>query len=259
VRGSATVDACVLCQLGEDSENGSVACRFCAPEYYRPHGDSPASECTRCDVIEGVSCGRDTTIRTLAISTHYWRHSANTTRVYRCKQSGDWTPCVGGVDGGQEGDGYCEPGYHGPRCELCVAPNSSEYSRYFFKLDAKCYDCGDVAAQAIAASCLMLVAVLGFVFVGPDMLGKMKTHQRACGKLIKWVRGYQQIWTEAGMQFKVKALVGLYQCVAAIPTVFDMDPPSGLEQYTRWMHLLELPADLSNILIPAACFGSYDR
>jgi hypothetical protein len=35
------------------------------------------------------------------------------------------------------------------------------------------------------------------------------------------------------MQFKVKALVGMYQCLAAIPGVYNVNPPLGLEEYIR--------------------------
>eukprot|EP00966_Prymnesium_polylepis_P295351 6820273-Prymnesium_polylepis.1 len=59
------------------------------------------------------------------------------------------------------------------------------------------------------------------------------------------------------MRFKVKALVGFYQCIAAVPSVFDVMPPEGLEEYTRWMSLLEVPASLEDIIMPSACFGDY--
>ena len=62
------------------------------------------------------------------------------------------------------------------------------------------------------------------------------------------------------MRFKVKALVGLSQCVAAVPSVFDVTTPLGLEEYSKWIRLLELPSDFGvDIFIPAACFGSYRR
>ena len=62
------------------------------------------------------------------------------------------------------------------------------------------------------------------------------------------------------MRFKVKATVGLYQCVAAVPAVFDVGAPPGMEEYTRWIDLLELPNYFGvDIVIPGACFGSYRR
>jgi hypothetical protein len=61
------------------------------------------------------------------------------------------------------------------------------------------------------------------------------------------------------MRLKVKVAVGLYQCIAAVPTVLNVAPPPGLEHYIRWITLLEFPVDLNNIAIPSACFGSYRR
>lgn len=62
------------------------------------------------------------------------------------------------------------------------------------------------------------------------------------------------------MRLKVKAAVGMFQCVAAVPSVFDVTVPVGLEEYTAWINLLELPADFGlELIIPGSCFGSYRR
>jgi hypothetical protein len=52
-------------------------------------------------------------------------------------------------------------------------------------------------------------------------------------------------------------VVGFYQCIAAVPSVFDVTPPPGLDQYTRWVNLLQRPADLESIFLPTVCLGSY--
>jgi hypothetical protein len=52
-------------------------------------------------------------------------------------------------------------------------------------------------------------------------------------------------------------VVGFYQCIAAVPSVYDVVPPVGLEHYTRWVNLLQRPADLESIFVPTACLGSY--
>lgn len=60
------------------------------------------------------------------------------------------------------------------------------------------------------------------------------------------------------MRYKVKALVSLYQCVAAAPSVFDVTVPNGLEEYTRWVYLMTLPSDLgADLIVPAGCFDSF--
>eukprot|EP00966_Prymnesium_polylepis_P128896 2980941-Prymnesium_polylepis.1 len=72
------------------------------------------------------------------------------------------------------------------------------------------------------------------------------------------LRRIERLWRHAGMRLMVKAFVGLYQCTAAIPSVYDVSVPEGLEHYAKWIQLFEFPADIGiNVLIPASCFGSY--
>ena len=54
-----------------------------------------------------------------------------------------------GSDAGGDGDGYCEPGYRGPRCELCETSEAGS-SRYFDHEDASCHDCGEAMKLAVA-------------------------------------------------------------------------------------------------------------
>ena len=62
------------------------------------------------------------------------------------------------------------------------------------------------------------------------------------------------------MRFKIKTAIGLYQCIAAVPSVFDLVLPPDMQEYTQWVHLMEFPADLSDVLfVRAACFGSYRK
>ena len=165
--------ACLPCKDGQDSEEGSSACTICAQNYYRPHAHSPASDCTMCSAIQGVGCGSNTTIETLNLTRGSWRHSQATIQTWSCATSGGWTPCQGGVDAAYVGDGYCEVGYHGPRCELCNGP------RYFDQLDARCHDCGEVYAKAIALSCALVVAGL-VVFCGGAVARRY--FGRRCGR-----------------------------------------------------------------------------
>ena len=54
------------------------------------------------------------------------------------------------------------------------------------------------------------------------------------------------------MQPKLKNLVGVYQCVSAVPSVFNVAVPSGYERYTEWLRVLEYPANLgARPLFPA--------
>jgi hypothetical protein len=42
-----------------------------------------------------------------------------------------------------------------------------------------------------------------------------------------------------------------------VPTVYDVTTPDGLEYLTRWITLLQRPADLESIFVPTSCLGSY--
>ena len=54
------------------------------------------------------------------------------------------------------------------------------------------------------------------------------------------------------------AFLGLYQCVSAVPAVFDVQTPTGLEGYADWIRLLEFDFGI-NIIIPGSCLGTYQR
>ena len=247
--------SCIPCKTGQHAVNGSARCTICASDYYRPLSDSSATECTSCDAIPGVRCDSNTTIATLTVASSYWRHSMATIETHLCKSDGGWSPCRGGADAGHEGDGYCAPGYLGPRCELCDGP---AYSKFFDKLDARCHGCGDMATRTIIIICAMLLLILLAMISGSAAtIGRLKGVD-ACSTPPPLVRYTQTIWQDAGMRYKVKALVGFYQCIAAVPSVYNVQPPLGLEHLTRWIHLLELPSEFERIFfVPTACLGNY--
>eukprot|EP00966_Prymnesium_polylepis_P062156 1442362-Prymnesium_polylepis.1 len=251
-QSSPAADTCKRCSVGHDSLDGSAACAFCASGYYRPRADSPVAECRACDALDGVSCGRNSTIATLSLAQGYWRHSTATIQTHRCRADGAWSPCRGGLGAGNDGDGYCEDGYRGPRCELCDGP---AYSRHFDKLSASCNDCGDVSARSTVVACtvfVLLLAGVGLIATIHSLEGSAR-----CGALVRWISGALAVWRAAGMRYKVKALVGFYQCISAVPSVFNVVAPVGLEQYTRWIDLLELPSELESIFVASACLGEY--
>jgi hypothetical protein len=225
---------------------------------------------------------------TLNVTRGFWRHSTSTVQTWYCKSLNGWSPCRGGADAEGHGalgmgSGYYEAaedgGDMGVRCEACVSEN-----HHFDKLDASnfaaipipvlllsghlicvpfplrtgCRDCGDITTQAVAIGCGLLVSCLTLAGCGAAMR-KRQNKSRASRAILKRATGIYTLWIEAGMQFKMKALVGVVQCVAAVPSVFNLITPPGLEEYTSWIYLLEAPIDLTNLIIPAQCFGSYRR
>jgi len=246
---------CRRCEDGRYSLPGASRCTMCAVGYFRESASSPVSQCAPCAQLRGVSCGLNATVMTFNVSKGYWRHSPFTMQTHACKWSNGWTPCKGQSDPGVDGDGYCEPGYTGPRCEVCAG---EDYSMYFDKLDATCRSCGDVATQATAVffslAFLLLVGLAVAVFL------HRRREMPSLHKVLRRVSICRKIWVRAGMRYKVKTMVGLYQCMAAVPTVFNVSAPAGLEEFTRWMNIIELPADFGlQIVIPPSCFGTYHR
>jgi hypothetical protein len=289
-------DACRECPSGQDSTNGSRVCTFCSSGYSRPAADSAAADCSSCDVIQGVTCARNTTTATLNVTAGCWRHSDQTLQTWYCKHSGDWSPCVRGADAGHEGDGYCAKGYRGPRCELC--DRTDQHSRYFDKLDATCRECRQTAAQsAIVAGSLPLIVIIVTSAVALNHHNNRRS--KLAMKTLRWIHRCQRLWRKAGMRFKLKAAIGFYQCLTAIPSVYNVTLPPDLDHlhevrelphvscapcfertsllhhsYTtlallsngdaecahrrRWMHVLEFMSEMgADILIPADCVGTY--
>ena len=223
--------SCVACQTGRDSLAGSSQCNFCAEGYYRQNTMSPASSCEGCGAIQGVVCGTDAVITTFLLTAGHWRHANTSMEIWRCKfASGGWSPCYGGDDAGFEGNGYCAPGYRGPRCEVCDSPDDN--SEYFDELDAKCHNCGDVTTNASALFATLFIILLA-AMGGTASVTRVRGCTRHCNSLRRGIRWTQKVWWRAGMRYKVKAMVGLYQCLSAVPSVFDVTTPTGLEAYTR--------------------------
>ena len=247
---------CAPCPVGFVCELGtSVPQPMCGEQQYRPAENSSASECKLCDAVPGVICGANPTIATLNLSAGYWRHSEATIETHRCKLDGSWSPCVGGGDAGIEGVGYCAAGYRGPRCELCDGP---AYTRYFDKLEARCHECGSMTARTVVLVFVMILLTLVAAISGTPALPRRLRDVNACSTLLRSVRYVRTIWQDAGMQYKIKLLVGFSQCLAATPSVFNVQPPLGLEHITRWIHLLELPSEFERIFaVPIACLGDY--
>jgi hypothetical protein len=188
-------EGCILCLAGRDSrredaslnQTSSLGCTMCADGYYRPGAHLSASACTTCADISGVRCHCNATVETLDLNPKYWRLSTLTTETYRCKEDGDWSPCKGGMNAGEVGDGYCKEGYRGPRCEVC---DGRAYQRYFDKLDARCHECGDMSARTAVLVSLMFIIILAIV-IGGSPAGQRLTESESCSAVL-------QTWRYAG-------------------------------------------------------------
>ena len=251
--------ACQRCEAGQDSLPGAKACTICAEHYYRPNARSSVADCTTCNQSRGFSCGLNATVQTIVLNRGYWRHSHMASTTWRCRRKNDWSPCIGGLDAGHDGDGYCnssaDGGYRGPQCEVCVTSD-----HFFDKIEARCRACGSVATRT-AIAFAVLIFLLVALFVLGWAVGVHNKPQSRCGRLLKRVRSMKELWDSTGMRYKEKALVGLFQCVAAIPSVFGVSAPAGMvEEYDRWLNLMDQMSQFGiDYVVRADCFGSYRR
>ena len=241
---------CQLCQFGASSTDRALECAVCAQGFVRPLASSPSGECRQCLNSDGVTCPWNTTRATLVLDHGYWRASDRTMETWECERDGEWSPCTGGgfAGGGDGGGSYCSDGHHGPRCELCVQPN------HYFK-NARCEGCGDLSDYVwlfvgVLAAILAVVGSVRWLLMKRE-LPKNKVLRR----LIKRLTGMLSVWRSAGMRPKLKIFFGVFQCVAVVPSAFNVSSPDDLEFLTEWLEApLKLGADL---LIPGRCFGGY--
>eukprot|EP00966_Prymnesium_polylepis_P072987 1694842-Prymnesium_polylepis.2 len=107
-------------------------------------------------------------------------------------------------------------GYVGPRCEVC---NVTDHSEWFDTVEARCLGCGNISATVASLffSCVFLSAVVPVIVVKycRTCTSSSKQRSRMRMKALRVIHLGQKY--RKRMRFKVKVLVGLYQCIAAAP------------------------------------------
>jgi len=243
---------CRVCAAGAWSAEGAVDCAICDTGFVKNTTSDLGDQCTDCADIEGVTCPRDTILANLKVKKGFWRHSENTRVIYACR-SGDagWTPCAGGRDAGDDGDGYCASGYEGPVCEECTEENA-----YFKQSSARCIDCGAVLAN-VAILVTIAVFSVGVVIAAVSIVrSSWQPRSAVVARALAHARRFVQVWEQLGMQCKLKQAIGLYQVIAAIPTVFNVTLPD--EDYATWVYALSWPSFIDNVFLPGECYsGGY--
>ena len=132
--------------------------------------------------------------------------------------------------------------------------NPAMNSAYFDKLEARCHDCRK--STVLTSTIFGSIAVI-FALAGTSL--SISTRTRKGEKWLKRVRRFRKLWRRAGMPTKLKMLVGVFQCIAAIPSVYNLNTPPGLGNFNRLLLFLEFPADMTNFIVPPACLGKYRR
>mmetsp|Transcript_63054 Transcript_63054/g.167882 ORF Transcript_63054/g.167882 Transcript_63054/m.167882 type:complete len:825 (-) Transcript_63054:585-3059(-) len=209
---------CLPCEVGRFSTAGAAQCAICAPGYYRPHAGSSADDCTSCDAIEGVTCGVNSTVDTLNVTSGFWRHATATTKTYECTTKEGWSSCRGGANAGNDGLGYCAAGYHGPKCEICDNDDAGP-KVYFDGADARCHDCPDASVPALILVGILMVFVFLCYFMYVLLTRPPKSLEAASRVFATFLSVLQDIGPS-----KLKSAITFYQIIMSFPASFGLEP-----------------------------------
>ena len=147
----------------------------CPVRHFRMHNtssvpDSPewgdSLQCVPCPTA--ATCAVGATLETIDLRAGHWRFGSRSQDIRTCdrvgnESNGGWSPCRGGDDAGELGDGHCMPGHQGPLCQVCS--NSSHYYRGDRAMCVECLTTSDtirnmllfigVVALVLAFWCLL--------------------------------------------------------------------------------------------------------
>ncbi|EOD18495.1 hypothetical protein EMIHUDRAFT_196804, partial [Emiliania huxleyi CCMP1516] len=229
---------------------GSTACDVCDEDFFLVLGEAQASTkaCKSCPAVVPYTCGVDTRIGalyvpgrgSLNVSSGWWRASNESSTLFACK----------------DGNALCHPFYEGPKCEVCTNTTDNGI-RYFLNSKARCQPC-DRPAESV----MLLVGLL--CAAGALGLGTLKVIRSSwapSGKVARALvllgRRIALLWKRAGMLCKTKQLINLFQVVAVVPAVYELDevPP----QLSEWAMNLFNAVNIFDLdlFLPPACYGSY--
>lgn len=113
---------CVACSEKTSSIAGSSTCELCNAGYYEDTTiDDTNENCIECGT-EGFTCDSvDMKLTTLKIDPSYFRISElsyEPAEIRPCPMGA--TACAGGRNFSDNGNSYCNEGYYGPLCNVCV-------------------------------------------------------------------------------------------------------------------------------------------
>ena len=272
--GSAAPTPCMEGQIGEfEGLQSQFLCAACIPPTTSLRGSSSCDRCIRgyylsptswnfaasvwttnlsanfranCEqdlCIGGATCENDATLATVNVTSGYWRLTNASRSIVDChKNDAGTSPCKGGTDAGDDGAGYCEPGHHGPRCELC---DDSGY--HFVEELARCTECPKV--RSVVSIAVALAAL--FVFVSASILLILYRPPKALHGLSTFMHRIALKTHSYALLPKLKILIALYQMVVCIPDVYEVQLP---EEYYRWMQTFAVfTFDWDEVVVPGAC------
>ena len=162
-------DGCMPCEDSSWSAPGSTVCTSCLPGFFKlPESDSvdytynagfSYNTCVACPA--SATCAVGATLESLDLRAGHWRFGSRSQDIRTCdrvgnESNGGWSPCRGGDDAGELGDGHCMPGHQGPLCQVC-----SNSSHYYRGDQAMCVEC--LSTSDVILNMLLFIGVLALV------------------------------------------------------------------------------------------------
>ena len=257
--GLRSIEMCSDCAQFKTGPAGSIACPWCIAGYFADGFDETTSElvCTPC-LEPGGQCSIDSNISSVNIEHGWWRLSNNAREVSQCVVRGstengtEVTACLGGRDGGEDGEGYCIDGHSGPRCQVCEQPSDGFATRNYFDEDSGvCTSCPELSMSVgvpvalICAACA-LAALVALCF-----------HRHRAARCVVALR---RLYTKAqGLQLvpRFKLLIAFYQIVSAVPDVYGVEMPTFYKDTMDMFHYADF--ELSKYVLPGQCIKFRER
>jgi predicted outer membrane repeat protein len=267
--GLLAADNCIACDAAQHRTSiaGSSTCMICEAGYYKLPTNGTDVRCKPCPA-DDFECQLDTDLADIVLKRGRWRLSETAESVTKCevveRTVENWVgpddiwaatpgrelwhgPCKGGDTVGIDGEGYCEAGHTGPRCELCISHNDTK--RYFNYVEGYCMDCPVVPDRVgliflvLALVLLLFGACTGVYHRPPRRLLPLSFLMRRVMFKIK----------SLALMPKAKLVIAFYQCVQVFPAVYGITLP---DVYYEWMSVIDfLQFDWAGLVVPGACIG----
>ena len=215
---SAGSSVCSLCiagfSKGFTSGAGASSCDKCLDGFVWIYNEKTETtgcvECGEKGALNGADCPLvGTTVDTITLKFGYWRTSASSDDIRKCRQP---EFCVGGDDS----EDYCEIGHTGPYCAVCLA-------NYYPSVLGNCSECQDGTTQGylmVGGIGLSIILIIAAVV-------KMKPHKRISETSYKRLKNLAKI------------LFVFLQILCSVPVLFGVLFPNP---FRNFLNVLGIPA-----------------
>ena len=148
---------CLACPERTNSSAGAAVCDVCARGFYKEDTATIASPATCHACLSLASCESNSTLATISLLPGHWRLTGRSNDISLCRThngpNGTGSVCLGGLNVGELGAGYCSEGHTGPKCEVCTVEGT-----YFDKDAGECRGCPSALSRIVPWLVLLAIA-----------------------------------------------------------------------------------------------------